>query len=83
MALRDGNGWVDCRCGNRHWGRFGAAGLAILALPAMPDEMPTLLLQFRAAWTHQGSTWGLPGGARFRVWLGKAIQRAALFFLPA
>jgi 8-oxo-dGTP diphosphatase len=23
-----------------------------------------LLLQLRAGWTHQGGTWGLPGGAR-------------------
>jgi 8-oxo-dGTP diphosphatase len=25
---------------------------------------PVVLLQHRAAWTHHGDTWGLPGGAR-------------------
>lgn len=25
---------------------------------------PAVLLQHRAAWSHQGGTWGLPGGAR-------------------
>jgi len=27
MADRDGNGWIRCAQGHRHWGRFGAAGL--------------------------------------------------------
>ncbi len=31
MASGDGNGWVACRCGQRHWGLHGAAGL-LLAL---------------------------------------------------
>jgi 8-oxo-dGTP diphosphatase len=56
----DGNGWVECRCGHRHWGRYGAAGL-MLARPGGPDA--EVLLQLRAEWTHQGGTWGLPGGA--------------------
>ncbi|HEY6797665.1 MAG TPA: NUDIX hydrolase [Kineosporiaceae bacterium] len=29
MTLHDGNGWVECRCGQRHWGRHGAAGLLL------------------------------------------------------
>jgi carboxylate-amine ligase len=57
----DGNGWVDCVCGQRHWGRHGAAGL-LVARPG--PQGPQVLLQLRAAWTHQGGTWGLPGGAR-------------------
>jgi 8-oxo-dGTP pyrophosphatase MutT (NUDIX family) len=57
----DGNGWVDCRCGQRHWGRHGAAGL-LLTRPGA--DGPEALLQLRSAWTHQGGTWGLPGGAR-------------------
>src|SRR5680860_1848432 len=63
MGVGDGNGWVRCRCGLRHWGVFGASGL-LLARPA-PDGTPGLevLLQLRAAWTHQGGTWGIPGGA--------------------
>ncbi|MFZ5849972.1 MAG: NUDIX hydrolase [Actinomycetota bacterium] len=62
MGTGDGNGWVECRCGQRHWGRFGAAGL--LLLRAGDDSCLEVLLQLRAEWTHQGGTWGLPGGAR-------------------
>ena len=53
----DGNGWVICTLGHRHWGRFGAAGLLIT------DGM-RVVLQHRAPWTHEGGTWALPGGAR-------------------
>jgi len=60
VAEHDGNGWVDCRCGSRHWGRHGAAGLLLLRLASRPE----VLLQLRAPWTHQGGSWGLPGGAR-------------------
>jgi 8-oxo-dGTP diphosphatase len=57
----DGNGWVLCGLGHRHWGRFGAAGL--LLVDGRGTE-PLVLLQHRAAWTANGDTWGLPGGAR-------------------
>lgn len=70
MASGDGNGWVRCRFGHRHWGRFGAAGL-VLARPGPPNGAPDaagaavqVLLQLRAAWTHEGGSWGVPGGAR-------------------
>ena len=63
MALQDGNGWVRCRCGHRHWGLHGAAGLVLLR-PGATGGATELLLQRRAAWTHLGGTWGLPGGAR-------------------
>lgn len=53
----DGDGWVRCSRGHRHWGRFGAAGL-LLTVPGRA------VLQHRAHWTHEGGTWGLPGGAR-------------------
>jgi 8-oxo-dGTP diphosphatase len=57
----DGNGWVLCACGSKHWGRHGAAGL----LARRPGGRgPQVLLQLRASWTHEGGTWGLPGGAR-------------------
>lgn len=56
---RDGDGWLDCACGNRHWGRFGAAGLLVVD----PVER-VVLLQLRAEWSHNGGTWGVPGGAR-------------------
>lgn len=49
-------GWVECRCGNRHWGRYGAAGLLL-------TDGDRVVLQHRAAWSHHGDTWGLPGGA--------------------
>jgi 8-oxo-dGTP pyrophosphatase MutT (NUDIX family) len=54
---------VDCRCGRRHWGLAGAAGL-LLARPATPDTPAAVVLQHRALWSDQGGTWGLPGGAR-------------------
>ncbi len=60
-TVNDGNGWVECDCGHRHWGRHGAAGLLLLR-PG--DRGAEVLLQLRSAWTHQGGTWGLPGGAR-------------------
>lgn len=58
MAERgDGDGWVECACGRRHWGRYGAAGLLL-------QDEGRILLQHRAYWSHEGGTWGLPGGAR-------------------
>ena len=48
--------------GNHYWGRYGAAGLLLRA--PRPDGTPAVLLQHRAPWSHQGGTWGLPGGAR-------------------
>lgn len=62
MSQGDGNGWVSCRCGRRHWGRHGAAGLLLLRASPEPVGIE-LLLQLRASWTHLGGTWGLPGGA--------------------
>lgn len=53
----DGNGWVECSRGHRHWGRFGAAGLLV-------TDRVRVLLQHRAPWTHEGGSWAVPGGAR-------------------
>lgn len=58
----DGDGWVVGENGTRHWGRYGAAGLLLRAPCA--DGEPTVLLQHRALWSHQGGTWALPGGAK-------------------
>ncbi len=58
----DGDGWVISDGGAHHWGRYGAAGLLLRA--PQPDGTPAVLLQHRAVWSHQGGTWGLPGGAR-------------------
>ncbi|GAA5160335.1 NUDIX hydrolase [Amycolatopsis dongchuanensis] len=57
MAGMDGDGFVECLGGHRHWGRFGAAGLLLA------DPERGVLLQHRAWWTHHGDTWALPGGA--------------------
>ena len=58
----DGNGWVWCGRGHRHWGRYGAAGLLLLDRQAAAGG--AVLLQHRAEWTANGGTWGVPGGAR-------------------
>lgn len=58
----DGDGWVISESGAHYWGRYGAAGLLLRA--PRPDGTPAVLLQHRAVWSHQGGTWGLPGGAR-------------------
>jgi len=60
VGHRDGDGWVLCDCGRPHWGIYGAAGLLVVRRDL--DE-PHVLLQLRAAWTHGGATWALPGGA--------------------
>jgi 8-oxo-dGTP diphosphatase len=72
VAEGDGNGCVLCRCGHRHWGLHGAAGLLLASRTtlrtdggrrASSDADWHVLLQLRALWTHHGGTWGLPGGA--------------------
>jgi 8-oxo-dGTP diphosphatase len=57
MSARDGDGWIQCDCGNKHWGLHGAAGILLL-------RGTQILLQHRAPWVHNGDTWGIPGGAR-------------------
>ena len=57
MVARDGDGWVLCDCGSKHWGLNGAAGILLL-------RGREILLQHRAPWVHNGDTWGIPGGAR-------------------
>ena len=57
MSARDGDGWIQCACGNKHWGLNGAAGILIV-------RGSEILLQHRAPWVHNGDTWGIPGGAR-------------------
>jgi 8-oxo-dGTP diphosphatase len=57
----DGDGWTHCAAGDRHWGRNGAAGLL---LRDRGDGHDRVVLQHRALWSHQGGTWGVPGGAR-------------------
>ncbi len=69
----DGDGWVRCGQGHRHWGRYGAAGLLLWHRPA--GEPAAVLLQHRALWSHHGGTWGLPGGARDS---SESVHEAAL-----
>ncbi|WP_344074021.1 NUDIX hydrolase, partial [Prauserella alba] len=57
MLVGNGDGFVSCDCGRRHWGLFGAAGLLL------SDPHRGVLLQHRAGWTHEGGSWALPGGA--------------------
>jgi len=68
MAARDGDGWVQCRCGGKHWGINGAAGLLLI-------RDGKIMMQHRAPWVHNGDTWGLPGGARDSH---ESIEEAAL-----
>lgn len=51
-----GDAWVEGGHG-KFWGSYGAAG--VLAY----DPGKGVLLQHRALWSHNGGTWGLPGGA--------------------
>ena len=62
--------WLRCSCGERHWGRYGAAGL-LLTDPART----AVLLQKRSVHVHNGGTWSVPGGAIER---GESPREAAL-----
>lgn len=64
-----GDAWVEGPSGERYWGRFGAAG--VLAV----DPTRGVLLQHRAAWSHHGGTWGIPGGALHQ---GESAEDGAL-----
>ncbi|WP_345439229.1 NUDIX hydrolase [Actinoallomurus vinaceus] len=59
--MGDGDGWVSCDAGHRHWGRHGAAGL-LLYHPGL--DGPHVLLQKRTLLSIGGGTWGILGGAR-------------------
>ena len=69
--MTDGDGFITCTQGHRHWGRFGAAGLLVVA----EVDRTHVLLQHRAAWSHGGNTWGVPGGARHST---ESTQEAAV-----
>ncbi|MFC6004453.1 NUDIX domain-containing protein [Streptomonospora nanhaiensis] len=58
----DGDGWVHLPDGTRRWGRYGSAGLLLCADSAGAGG-GRVLMQHRAVWSHQGDTWGVPGGA--------------------
>jgi 8-oxo-dGTP pyrophosphatase MutT (NUDIX family) len=58
-GTRDGDQFVHCGLGHRHWGKYGAAGLLV-----HHDGM--VLLQQRSALSVGPETWGLFGGASDR-----------------
>lgn len=68
----NGDGWAAGPNGLRMWGRYGAAGLFLLA---DSEHGPVVLMQHRAAWTNFGDTWGIPGGARD---LNETVEEAAV-----
>ncbi|APT83477.1 NUDIX domain-containing protein [Corynebacterium ammoniagenes] len=68
----NGDGWAAGPGGARMWGRYGAAGLFLLA---QDGTHPVVLMQHRAAWTNFGDTWGIPGGARD---LHESVEEAAV-----
>jgi 8-oxo-dGTP pyrophosphatase MutT (NUDIX family) len=73
MIAGDGDGWVVLPDGTRRWGRHGAAGLLLYTGDAAGSGH--VLLQHRAWWSHQGGTWGVPGGA---LDSGETPEEAAL-----
>lgn len=62
----DGDGWAAAPNGGAVWGKNGAAGLLLIAgdFHSASLDSCSLLMQHRAAWTNNGDTWALPGGAR-------------------
>ena len=78
--MSSGDGWTNCAAGHRHWGLYGAAGLLLV-------DDHRVILQHRAPWTHEGDSWGVPGGARnsdesaIDAALREACEEAAL--MPA
>lgn len=58
-----GDGWVECACGRKHWGTNGAAGVLLARRDAQTGEATHIVMQHRAAWSAEGGTWGIPGGA--------------------
>ncbi|WP_418277572.1 NUDIX domain-containing protein [Isoptericola jiangsuensis] len=59
-----GDGWIECG-DHRHWGLHGAAGLFLVRRVVDDDgvHLTGVVVQHRAAWSHEGGTWGIPGGA--------------------
>jgi 8-oxo-dGTP diphosphatase len=82
MTVHDGNGWTRCGLGHRHWGRYGAAGLLVVAGDRAGAQ--PVLLQLRSWWSSHGGSWGLPGGAMdshespVRAALREAVEECAI-----
>ncbi len=55
-----GDGFVRCSDGHTRWGRYGAAGVLFVHRGI---DGPRVMLQKRSAWSHEGGTWSVAGGA--------------------
>lgn len=58
--MRNGNGFLECSDGRIRWGLFGASGVVFVHRGA---DGPTVMLQKRSAFAHEGGTWSCAGGA--------------------
>lgn len=56
----NGDGFILCSCGKRHWGIAGAGGICAVRQEGGRNQV---LLQLRSTWSHGGGTWSIPGGA--------------------
>lgn len=57
---RSGDGFIRCSDGHVRWGIFGAAGVVFVVADG---DGPSVLLQLRSPYSHEGGTWSCPGGA--------------------
>ena len=58
-----GDGWIECACGRKHWGINGASGILLARRDEETSKVTHVVMQHRAAWSAEGGTWGIPGGA--------------------
>lgn len=49
--------------GAKHWGLNGASGVLLARRDPKSGEVTSVVMQHRAAWSAEGGTWGIPGGA--------------------
>ncbi len=52
---------MRCSDGATRWGVFGAAGVVFVVRAI--GAQPSVMLQMRSAWAHEGGTWSCAGGA--------------------
>jgi len=70
---RSGDGFMRCSDGHTRWGVFGAAGVVFVVRHV--GAQPSVMLQMRSAWAHEGGTWSCAGGAMDE---GESTYEAAL-----
>ena len=64
MSDDSGDGFIVLADGSRRWGRFGAAGLLLRHVDQAGT--PFYFVARRSSRSHDGGTWGVPGGAMHR-----------------